>query len=84
MPEHPALPTDPTDRVRYVLKRIALELDPAGELKLLADHYAWSPSTISQWISRGWVPARVAKALCKRFGTRIGFNVTDLCPNDAE
>lgn len=78
------LPADPSDRVRYLFKRIALELDAAGELKTLAAEYAWSPSTVSMWIARGWAPHRVAEALAKRFGVQIGFKADDLSNPSAE
>lgn len=74
------LPQDPSDRIRYLARRIALELDPSGELQVLAAEYGWAASTLSEWIRRGSVPSRIAKALHARFGAQIGFEVSDLCP----
>lgn len=76
----PVLPQDPSDRIRYLARRMALELDPSGELQVLAAEYAWAASTVSEWIRRGSVPHRVAKALHGRFGALIGFEISDLCP----
>lgn len=80
MDSTPALPAEPSDRIRYLARRMALELHPSGELQVLAAEYAWAPSTLSEWIRRGSVPHRIAVALHRRFSTRIPFEVHDLCP----
>jgi hypothetical protein len=78
------LPAEPSDRVRYLLKRMALELDTSGELQVLATAFAWHPSSLSTWIARGWVPLRCARALHLRFSERVPFAIADLCPDNNE
>lgn len=69
-------------RVRYLLRRIALNIDPdAGQLNALCVKYGWHETTISRWQARGGVPRDKAVELHKDFSKLIGFNLEDLIGN---
>ncbi len=72
-------------RVRYLLRRMALMVDPeSGQLELLAEKMSWHPTTISRWQRAGAVPRDKSIALYKEFGRKIGFNVEDLVGETSE
>lgn len=67
-------------RVRYLLRRIALSIDPeGGQLNALTVKYGWHETTLSRWQARGGVPLDKARMLHQDFGRKIGFNVEDIC-----
>lgn len=69
----------PDARVRYLLRRIALILDPvAGELASICEKYDWHETTVSRWQRRGGVPRDKATVLHRDFKRDIGFNLEDL------
>jgi len=70
-------------RVRYLLRRIALILDPPyGRLNVICDKYEWHETTVSRWQRLGGVPRDKAAILHKEFNRRIGFNLEDLVGED--
>lgn len=69
----------PDARVRYLLRRIALILDPpTGQLNSICTAYGWHETTVSRWQRLGCVPRDKASILHKDFNRRIGFNLEDL------
>ena len=66
-------------RVKYLLRRIALILDPtAGQLNSLCEAYGWHDTTVSRWQRLGGVPRDKATTLHRDFHRKIGFNLEDL------
>lgn len=66
-------------RVRYLLRRIALILDPEkGQLNSICEIYGWHETTVSRWQQRGGVQRESAVKLHKDFNRTIGFNLEDL------
>lgn len=61
----------PQQRMTYILKRCALELDHSGELRLLADEMGISPGTITRWQTLGVMPRTKARWLERRFGKMV-------------
>lgn len=61
----------PQQRMTYVLRRCALELDHDGELTTLADEMGVSPSTLTRWQRTGFMPRTKARWLERRFGTIV-------------
>lgn len=69
----------PDERVRYLLRRIALILDPVtGHLASLCEKYGWHETTVSRWQRLGGVPRDKAAILHRDFKRLIGFNLEDL------
>ena len=69
----------PEARVRYLLRRIALILDPpTGQLNSICDSYGWHETTVSRWQRVGGVPRDKATVLHRDFNRKIGFNLEDL------
>lgn len=69
----------PDARVRYLLRRIALILDPVtGQLASLCERYDWHETTVSRWQRLGGVPRDKAAILHRDFKRQIGFNLEDL------
>lgn len=54
--------------VRYLLKRLALEVTPEGTLEALATRIGVHPTTLSSWRGMGDVPAAKARWLQRIFG----------------
>jgi hypothetical protein len=76
---------DAEARVRYLLRRIALILDPdAGQLNSICVKYNWHETTVSRWQARGGVPRDKAKLLYADFNKLIGFNMEDLVGDNCE
>lgn len=74
---------DVEERVRYLLRRIALVIDPVrGELKAISDKHGWDVTTLSRWQRRGGVPRSKARVLYDGYRRDIGFNLEDLVGND--
>ena len=70
-------------RVRYLLRRIALTLDPpTGQLNAICIKYGWHETTVSRWQRLGGVPRDKATVLHKDFSRKIGFNLEDLVSDD--
>ena len=70
-------------RVRYLLRRIALILDPPyGRLNAICEKYNWHETTVSRWQRLGGVPCNKAAILHRDFKHKIGFNLEDLASND--
>jgi len=66
-------------RVRYLLRRIALALDPpTGRLNSICKAYNWHETTVSRWQRIGSVPRSKASILHKDYHRLIGFNIDDL------
>lgn len=85
MRRDPTLDTLDSDdaRVRYLLRRIALILDPpSGRLNALCEKYEWHETTVSRWQRLGSVPRDKATILHKEFNRMIGFNLEDLVGED--
>ena len=73
----------PEARVRYLLRRIALILDPsAGQLNSICLSYGWHDTTVSRWQRLGFVPRDKAEVLHDGFHRQIGFNLEDLVGED--
>lgn len=73
----------PDARVRYLLRRIALILDPvAGQLNAICENYKWHETTVSRWQRIGGVPRDKATILHRDFNRKIGFNLEDLVNDD--
>ena len=71
-------------RVRYLLRRIALALDPpAGQLNSICKKYDWHETTVSRWQRLGSVPRLRAAILHKDFHRSIGFDLNDLVGDDS-
>lgn len=70
----------PQEQVRYLLKRLALEVTPEGTLEALADEIGVHRTTLSGWNTEGRVPLFKARHLNKRFGDEL-CPIEDLCPN---
>lgn len=69
----------PEARVRYLLRRIALALDPVtGRLDSICNKYGWHETTVSRWQRLGGVPRDKAAVLHTDFRRQIGFNLEDL------
>lgn len=69
----------PDARVRYLLRRIALVLDPVtGRLDSICEKYGWHETTVSRWQRIGGVPRDKATILHADFNKKIGFNLEDL------
>lgn len=66
------------DRMRYIFKRCALEVDPSGELTHLCAEFAWHPTTIWLWIKNGYMPRPKAELLHSRFSDRVEFKPEEL------
>lgn len=70
-------------RVRYLLRRIALMLDPPyGRLNAICEKYNWHETTVSRWQRLGGVPRDKATILHEDFNRKIGFNLEDLVSDD--
>lgn len=70
-------------RVRYLLRRIALMLDPpTGQLNAICIRYGWHETTVSRWQRLGGVPRDKATILHRDFNRNIGFNLDDLVGDD--
>ncbi len=70
-------------RVRYLLRRIALILDPpAGQLNSICTAYGWHETTVWRWQRLGGVPRDKATILHRDFNRKIGFNLEDLVGDD--
>lgn len=73
----------PDARVRYLLRRIALILDPVtGRLDSICEKYGWHETTVSRWQRLGGVPRDKATTLHTDFNRKIGFNLEDLVNDD--
>ena len=73
----------PEARVRYLLRRIALILDPVtGRLDSICNKYGWHETTVSRWQRLGGVPRDKATILHRDFNRMIGFNLEDLVGED--
>lgn len=73
----------PEARVRYLLRRIALILDPVtGRLDSICNKYGWHETTVSRWQRLGGVPRDKAATLHEDFKRQIGFNLEDLVNDD--
>lgn len=73
----------PEARVRYLLRRIALILDPpTGQLNVICEKYGWHETTVSRWQRLGGVPRDKATILHRDFNRKIGFNLEDLVGED--
>ena len=73
----------PDARVRYLLRRIALILDPVtGRLDSVCAKYGWHETTVSRWQRIGGVPRDKAAILHGDFKRQIGFNLEDLVNDD--
>ncbi len=64
-----------SNRLRYLILKLALELDRDNTLQALANHMKVSHSTISIYITRG----QFSPAMAARFEDKFG---RDLCPNE--
>lgn len=64
-----------SNRLRYVVLKLALELDRDNTLQALANHVKVSHSTISLYITRGQFSPPMATAFEDKFGR-------DICPNE--
>lgn len=72
-------------RVRYLLRRIALIIDPPyGRLNTICEKYDWHATTVSRWQQLGAVPFDKADILHRDFNRKIGFNLEDLVGDSAE
>ena len=70
------------DLVSHHLRVLALIVDPRkGQLNRLAAEMDVHPTTVSAWISQGFVPWFQCKKLQKRFGKKK-VALDDLCPEE--
>jgi hypothetical protein len=65
--------------VAWHLRRMARKVDPdKGHLARLAEHIEVHPTTLSDWMSQGYIPMFQCKKLHRRFGKLAPID--DLCP----
>lgn len=58
---------DRQELIRRTLRLCALEVDPQGQLKRLAERMFVSPKVFSYWVNKGRVPKRKAELLHSLF-----------------
>lgn len=66
--DQPPVERDFKENVRYILKRVALEVSVEGSLEKLAERMNVHPTTISHWMRQGDVPPFRARNLQAVFG----------------
>lgn len=72
-------------RVRYLLRRIALHIEPeTGQLNAICAKYEWHETTVSRWQRYGGVPRDKARILHNDFRNKIGFNLEDLVNDEVQ
>lgn len=62
---------NPQEYVRYLLRRLAVEITKEGTLNALAEKINVDPTTIWRWSTRGAVPRRKAVWLQTTFGETL-------------
>lgn len=75
-------PVNKSAHIKRTLKKCALELDPSGQLKFLAEKMFVSPGVFSYWAREGHVPRRKAEWLEHHFPAIV--KASSLTKGDAD
>lgn len=62
---------DPQEYVRYLLRRLALEVTQKGDLASLAEDLGLHYVTIARWAAQGWVPRNRAEFMQRKYGEAL-------------